>query len=639
MNFYSKKILLFLCIILIIIPFSQTSASQLYKSSREMDILRLYYKEEDLVITPTRHQKDILQVAENIAVITAEEIEMINAHTLTDVLNNIPGIKIEIKGGPVSASSAYIQGSDLFHVLVMIDGVAMNNLSDNAVDIGAIPIQNIERIEIIKGPASSSWGSSLGGIINIITKPPSDSEKITGTYSAFYGEKNSTDHRAEASAKAGNAGYYFYAGNLSSNGLTEGTPYDADNLYSKLCWNLGERGRLFFTLGYNEGSRDNFAGELYDPNYGLFFISEQDAFKYLFSTLNLEHSINDNAKFKFSFRYSSMDVDKELSMYHIETKMMIQDPIKTEESLYGGSIDLTWNYGINNILFGLDYDRGRLKSENVIGGKQYLEKWAVFSNDTIMIDKFSLTPGLRYDHTNTNDDHVSPSFGLTYMMTERNLFRGFIVKGFHIPPLSYTFSKVDSSREPNPDLKIEKILSMQAGVESTALKYLWLKTTLFYHKISDGIVIEETKGKKKAVNRKRKQKRQGIELEVKTVSVYNTSFFAGFSFIDAEKIPTHFTVPKYTFDIGINYNNNEYFGAYLKGHYIYWDYSEDYQFNQDHIFIWDINLMKHIHWDNKLDVKTFFTIHNIFNGSPYQSYNNLFEYPGRWIEAGLKFDF
>src|SRR4030043_1906305 len=178
----------------------------------EMKILRMFYKEEELVVTPTRNLKPISQVAENITIVTAEQIESMNAHTLTDVLNTIPGIQVDIRGGPGSVANALIQGSDFRHVLVIIDGVTLNNLSDNFADISAIPVQNIKRIEIIKGPASSSWGSSLGGVINIITKAPAQAKKIEGTLSASYGERNTGDYRAEASGKIDNFGYYVYGG-------------------------------------------------------------------------------------------------------------------------------------------------------------------------------------------------------------------------------------------------------------------------------------------------------------------------------------------------------------------------------------------------------------------------------------------
>lgn len=631
-NYFFKKILLFLFIISMI-PLYQASATQ---SDMEMDILKLYYKEEDLVITPTRHPKDILQVAENITVITSEELEMTNAHTLTDALNNIPGVQIDVLCGPGSIINTHIQGSDQRHLLVMIDGVALNNLSDNVADIGAIPIQNIDRVEIIKGPASSSWGSSLGGIIHIITKSPGESEGITGEYSAFYGEKNTTDFRAEASGIVRSVGYYFSAGNLYSDGLTQGTPYDEDNFYTKLNWSIADKGSLLFTLGYNKGSRGILKSPLYD-------LDQDNTFKYLFSALTLAHSINNETDFQLSFRSSSKNFDT----INQQISTGFASHSIADDSSYGGSIDLTWRYGIHNIVLGYDFDKGKLESENIMDSKQYLKKWAVFSNNTIMIDKISLTPGIRYDYTNTNGDHVSPSLGLTYRMTERNLFRGYIARGFHIPSLSNTFYTGPKPYEANPDLKVEKIWSIQAGIESTALRYLWFKSTLFHHNIWDAIdgtlpTYDPNSGllinKGKFINKKR-QKRQGIEVEIKTVPiVYDTSLFAGFSFIDArdkdtgEKLDA---VPKFTYDIGFKYLNKKSLWINLKGHYIYWNPSEDN--TQDLNFIWDINIIKSIQWHNKITVKTFFTIHNIFNGSQYLS--DIYKNHKRWIEAGLKYKF
>ncbi len=189
------------------------------QTEEEMDVLRMIYKDEDLV-TPGRVAKPVSQVAENITVIDADEIEAINAHTLTDVLYHVTGVQMDITGGPGSISGALIQGSDTRHVQVMIDGVSLNNLSDNIADIGSIPVQQIQRIEIVKGPASSSWGSALGGIINIITKSPDPDRKAGGMASASIGERNTGDYRGELSGTVGSFGYYIYGGGLTGDGLT-----------------------------------------------------------------------------------------------------------------------------------------------------------------------------------------------------------------------------------------------------------------------------------------------------------------------------------------------------------------------------------------------------------------------------------
>jgi len=150
----------------------------------------------------------------------------------------------KMRGGPGTPSTARIQGSGFEHALVLIDGVKLNNLSDNAADIAAIPVQYIERMEIIKGPASSSWGSSLGGVVNVITKNAGNAAGMEGSLSGSFGEKSTGDYRAELSGKKGDAGYYLYAGNLDSEGLTSNTHYDVGSLYTKLRWNAVEKGRL-----------------------------------------------------------------------------------------------------------------------------------------------------------------------------------------------------------------------------------------------------------------------------------------------------------------------------------------------------------------------------------------------------------
>ena len=158
------------------------------QSDEDKKFLLMYFKEEELVVeSPSRGPKPITQVAENVTVVTADDIKLMNAHTLADVLNTVTGVQVLLTGGPGSSAIAYIQGSEQRHVSVFMDGIPLNNLSDNVTDVGSIPVQNIEKIEIIKGPASSAWGSALGGVINIITKSGNE-EGSHNAVSASYGE-------------------------------------------------------------------------------------------------------------------------------------------------------------------------------------------------------------------------------------------------------------------------------------------------------------------------------------------------------------------------------------------------------------------------------------------------------------------
>jgi len=615
--------ILHFCLLLFVFAIVRPAYGQ---PEEEMKILRMYYKEEELVVTPTRYLKPISQVAENITIVTSQEIEAMNAHTVTDVLNTIPGIQMDIRGGPGSGTNAHIQGSEFRHVLVMIDGVTLNNLSDSFADISAIPVQNIERIEIIKGPASSTWGSSLGGVINIITKSAGNSKKIEGTLSASYGERNTGDYRAEASGKIGDFGYYVYGGNLISDGFRPNTHFYENNIYTKLQWDITERAKLLFILGYNKGNRGS--GEFLDFSF-------RNDFEYLFSTLSLNYSITDTADFNLSLRTSRQNAEHFLNQLGTGNELEMNT---FYDKGNGGSAKLTWMYGMHSMVLGADFDDGELESNAISGRRQDLEKWAIFANDTIVVNKFSFTPGIRYDHTNTNGDFLSPSLGITYKVTENTLLRTYVARGFSIPPLFNTFGTGFFS-VPNPDLEVEKVWSYQAGIESTALRYFWFKTTLFRHDISDAIDNEELPdGTVQAIN-KGKQRRQGLELELKTIPVYNTSIFAGFAYVHAKDKDTGErlqNIPEYTYDVGIQHDNNKSFRASLRGHYIWWN-AETSLKGKYSSFIWDLDLMKRVYTKDKRTVEIFFTAHNIFNGSQYLQ--EPFKNPRRWIEGGIRLKF
>jgi vitamin B12 transporter len=598
-------------------------------TQEEKNFLLLYFKPEELNVTSTtRSLKSISRVAENVEVVTASDIEMMNAHTLTDVLNTIPGVQIDLRGGPGSAASARIQGSDFRHVLILIDGVTLNNLSDNIADISAVPVQDIERVEIIKGPASSSWGSSLGGVINIITKSTGKQWEPRGTLSASYGERNTGDYRVETSGGSAKAGYYLSVGNLVSDGFEANTDFYENNLYAKFRWDVTDRAKLLFTFGYNKGSRGQGQYTDLDLSFG-------DGFEYLFSTLSLNYALTDQAGLDISLRTSRQN--GEFVLDQLSTGEELQKSY-SHDRVNGGSLKFNWKNEIQSVVLGADLDNGELRSDSIKDGEQDIEKWAVFGNDTVSIGKFSVTPGLRYDHTSTNGDFLSPSLGMTYRLSDKTLLRAYAARGFNIPPLSATFGTGFFSL-PNPDLKVEKVWSVQAGIESAVSRYFWLKADLFRHDIDDALVNEQFPDGSFTTINEGKQRRQGAEVEIKTASFYNTSLSAGLAFTDATDRDTGEVlkeVPRYTYDIGVTYNDNKSFSALLKGHYIWWNAAADDQ-GRYNAFVWDLNVRKKVYSSRTMHAELFVEGHNIFNGSQYVL--GPFRNPSRWVEGGLRIKF
>ncbi len=127
----------------------------------------------------------ITEAAQGVSVVSAQEIQDRNPTSAAEVLQMVPGIQVDRMGGPGGLSSIYIRGSDPEHVLVLIDGVRMNDplLSrGGAYDLSALDPATIDRIEVIRGTGSAMYGAdAIGGVVNIITKRgPKEGSSISG---------------------------------------------------------------------------------------------------------------------------------------------------------------------------------------------------------------------------------------------------------------------------------------------------------------------------------------------------------------------------------------------------------------------------------------------------------------------------
>ncbi|WP_456377966.1 TonB-dependent receptor domain-containing protein [Thiolapillus sp.] len=126
---------------------------------------------ETIVVTATGYPTAIDDALASMEIITAEEIQRSIATDIGDLLKFHTGLEIGRNGGPGQATSLFIRGTESDHNLVMIDGIPVNSGSVSSTALQHIDPQNIERIEIYKGPRSTLWGSgAIGGVINIITR-------------------------------------------------------------------------------------------------------------------------------------------------------------------------------------------------------------------------------------------------------------------------------------------------------------------------------------------------------------------------------------------------------------------------------------------------------------------------------------
>ena len=179
-----------------------------------------------IVITATRIPTPELDVASSVSVVTADEIAARQERTFAELLKDIPGLNVVQQGGPGAETSVFMRGTNSNHTKVLVDGIDVSDPSNAnaAFDFGQLLTQDIERVEVLRGPQSGLYGSdAIGGVINVITKAGSGPMQLSasvegGTFSSFN----------QAAAASGSQGAFHYSANVAHlhAGATPVTPLD-----------------------------------------------------------------------------------------------------------------------------------------------------------------------------------------------------------------------------------------------------------------------------------------------------------------------------------------------------------------------------------------------------------------------------
>ena len=137
-----------------------------------------------VVVTATRIETPAREIGSSVTVVAGTEIERSRQPVLLDALRAVPGLALLQYGGPGAAASAFLRGSNSEHVLVMLDGVEVNDPMNpsRSFDLAHLAAGRIERVEVLRGPQSPLYGSdALGGVINILTRKGSGPARVSFT--------------------------------------------------------------------------------------------------------------------------------------------------------------------------------------------------------------------------------------------------------------------------------------------------------------------------------------------------------------------------------------------------------------------------------------------------------------------------
>ena len=211
-----------------------------------------------VVITTDREPIPAEKVTGTVTVITRDEMERRQLRTVTEVLRSVPGVSVQQSGQPGSQTSVFVRGSNANHVVVLIDGMNFNDPStpNGAIDFAHLLTDNLDRIEVVRGPMSTLYGSgAIGGVINMVTKKGSGAP--TGGGYAEFGSRLTTSAGAYVRGSAGRFNYNISATGLYAQGESvvpprftpQGAYVDLDgyrniNIGSRLGFDIGDNAEL-----------------------------------------------------------------------------------------------------------------------------------------------------------------------------------------------------------------------------------------------------------------------------------------------------------------------------------------------------------------------------------------------------------
>lgn len=214
---------------------------------------------DDVVVTATRTAQPLTDVLADVSIVDRETIEQSGAAALGDVLARLPGIEMNRSGGPGGATSMYVRGAETRFTAVYVDGVRVDSQAGSGgANWEAIPLAQIERIEVLRGPAAAVYGSdAVAGVIQVFTKK---GEAGVAPYVGVGAGSHGT-YRAEAGV-SGASGAVDYALGITRetskgfNAKKDGNPdrddYQATSASGRLGWQLNTAHRLEGNFLYND---------------------------------------------------------------------------------------------------------------------------------------------------------------------------------------------------------------------------------------------------------------------------------------------------------------------------------------------------------------------------------------------------
>jgi outer membrane receptor for ferrienterochelin and colicins len=476
------------------------------------------FTSKEVVVTATRTEKELQNVPIPISTIHIDDVKPIAIYNLGEILSELTSLPLieDYRSG----SGVQLQGLNPDFTLLLINGEPIGYRTGEVFDISQFSIGNASRIEIVRGPNSSIYGSNaLAGVINIITEETDKSTdlSITGkygsnsTYNLYSNLKNAFVPGILSSSL-----YYNFSQTdgykLIPNSVGKTVPEILDHTFhEEIFWNVSEKSRFKLSL------RGNFSTE--KNNYLTNASSQTDT---IFS-LNKVNDINASIVFRNILNQS---INYEFRSYYSYFSTNTNDRYSKNNALFDQyffsqnlfKIEFQSNYLVsttNYLTFGIGYQTEGAKSSRIVEGIQRNHQFYFYVQDDFYpLDKLNLITSFRFDRHSEYPSQVSPRIAVAYKVIPELTLKGSIGTGFKAPTfeelyldwtnpmagysvfgITYAAKGIAKFQEQGqiaellispdsiPTLKPEKSISFDLGSNLRLADFLFFKINLFRNNV------------------------------------------------------------------------------------------------------------------------------------------------------------
>ena len=524
-------------------------------------------REEYRVITSSRIEEPLSRVTSTVTVITGEEIKRQQARTVVEVLRNIPGIVVQNAGTLGEEANIRIRGAEFDQVLVLIDGIKVNSPLTGEFDFGDLPIDNIERIEVVRGAHSAFYGSeAIGGVVNIITK----SGKKENEGLSFLAEGGNQETFRGILRTEGQKENFNYAATFSRSEVKGQFPRDAfraNNLVGQISLNPTSDSVLRLVSRYIGSSKElalspaalitdadlrmgNRLALTRDPNRSL---QRSSFFNHLF--YRQRPSPRWNFELSLGWVEKGLKEDNPLDPPERQRERIISftDFINTKDKRLILSTQHHLYLFTNNIFsLGLDYERERVNFhewgnlESLGEGPSALMRFTetrdigafYAQNHFSWQERLFINAGLRLDYNKDFGTSLNPKVSLAYWIRpEATKLKASFGTGFRAPSFVELFTPTFGKR----DLRPEKSRSFELGIEQRLWEdKLSIDFIYFNNHFTDLIFFD---GKALSFVNKKEASVQGFETTLNWIPQKDLFFQLNYTWMDTEDKDTGKDLP------------------------------------------------------------------------------------------------